>query len=66
MGNSQCWEFQGCSDKEQCPAFPDRGRECWKVSGTLCRGEKQGTPEQKYQDCVTLCKFMEGVLGGKL
>ncbi len=42
------------------PAYPDHGRDCWAVDGTLCRGEKQGSAEQKRQDCITLCKFMEG------
>ncbi len=66
MAQTSCWEFMKCSTKEKCPAFPDKGRSCWEVAGTLCRGEKQGTAEQKRQDCVTLCKFMEGVLGGTI
>ncbi len=66
MGNTQCWEFMSCTDKEKCPAYPDHGRTCWEVPGTLCRGETQGNAEQKRQDCITLCKFIEGVLGGKL
>lgn len=66
MGTTQCWEFMNCKDKEKCPAYPDHGRDCWEVPGTLCRGEVQRDAAKKRQDCITLCKFIEGVLGGKL
>lgn len=66
MAETKCWEFMECKVSQQCPAFPDRGRDCLEVTGTLCRGETQGTPEEKRRDCITLCKFLEGVLGGKL
>ncbi len=66
MSEKKCWEYSNCKYHATCPAYPDRGRDCWEVPGTLCRGHTQGTPEQKRQDCITLCKFMEGVLGGKV
>lgn len=66
MSEKRCWEFHKCGVEQKCPAYPDQGRECWKVTGTLCRGQVQGTAEQKKLDCVTLCQFMEGVLGGKV
>lgn len=33
-----CWDFMRCGDKvyENCPAYPNKGRECWKVTGTKC------------------------------
>jgi len=32
------------------------GRACWVVSGTLCKGEVQGTFAKKYKNCE-LCDF---------
>ncbi len=32
------------------------GRLCWVVSGTLCKGEMQGTFAKKVRDCLH-CKF---------
>lgn len=34
------------------------GRACWVVSGTLCRGELQGTFAQKYKNCEA-CDFYQ-------
>ncbi|MFH0824884.1 MAG: hypothetical protein V2B18_19190 [Pseudomonadota bacterium] len=65
MAELKCWEHMKCKNKELCPAHPDHGRDCWKIQGTLCRGERQGAPEDKYQDCLFKCAFLEGVLGGK-
>ncbi len=36
------------------------GRSCWVVSGTLCKGEIQGTFAQKFKSC-TLCDFYKHV-----
>ncbi|MFA6449894.1 MAG: hypothetical protein WCX65_10515 [bacterium] len=32
------------------------GRLCWKVSGTYCKGEVQGSFASKYANCV-MCDF---------
>lgn len=32
------------------------GRYCWRVAGTYCRGERQGTFAQKAEDCGK-CRF---------
>lgn len=66
MAQTKCWEYMKCVSRDKCPAFPDHGRDCWEISGTLCKGEKPLTKVEKRHDCVTLCKFMEGVLGGTL
>jgi methyl-accepting chemotaxis protein len=66
MGSQSCWEWMYCGAERGCPAYPNHGRDCWEVDGTLCRGEKQGAAQEKGQDCITLCKFMEGVFGGKI
>ncbi len=33
-----CWEFMKCPEetREACPAYPDKGLDCWKVTGTRC------------------------------
>ncbi len=36
------------------------GRSCWVVSGTLCKGEAQGTFAQKYKNCE-ICDFYQTV-----
>lgn len=30
-----CWEYNNCSPeiRSACPAYPDKGKECWKVTG---------------------------------
>ncbi len=43
-----CWEFKLCSKQtyEHCPAYPDRGLDCWKVTRTKC---EKGTIEAATQ-----------------
>ena len=54
-----------------CPAATDAGhnginggknagRHCWKVAGTLCGGNVQGTYAQKLVNCV-VCEFFKQV-----
>ena len=37
-----CWEAMECLEEthRSCPAYPDKGLDCWKVTGTKCA---QGT-----------------------
>lgn len=37
-----CWEFMQCQEStyRTCPAYPNKGLDCWKVTGTKCA---QGT-----------------------
>jgi methyl-accepting chemotaxis protein len=56
-----CWEFMKCLDtvREQCPAYlREKGRECWKVTGTKCKGGQLDLPtlEEKIKICRT-CDF---------
>ncbi len=47
MGNIlNCWNFKNCPKDtyEKCPAYPDRGMDCWKVTGTKC---EKGIIEKK-------------------
>ncbi len=54
-----------------CPCYTDKrlhgvhggtnaGRSCWVVSGTLCKGEVQGTFAQKFKSC-NICDFYKRV-----
>lgn len=60
-----CWEFKKCGreagglkSKELgvCPAYPDYGKQCARVAGTLCGGQVQGTFALKLGNCQK-CEF---------
>ena len=53
-----CWEFKNCGrDKDgSCPAYPDKGLDCWKVTGTMCGGVEQGDISTKIASCKA-CDF---------
>ncbi len=56
-----CWEFMNCPSEacEACPAYPDHGRECWKITSTRCKGGKfvKATLEEKILYCRNECYF---------
>lgn len=39
-----------------CPAYPDHGRHCARVVGTMCGGEIQGLFARKMLNCMK-CPF---------
>ena len=47
-------EFDGINDGES------RGRFCWAIAGTLCKGEVQGTYALKLKECLR-CDFLNRV-----
>jgi hypothetical protein len=60
-----CWEFKKCGREKGgsnektlgiCPAYPDQGRQCARVAGTLCGGVVQGTFASKLANCLK-CEF---------
>jgi hypothetical protein len=60
-----CWEYFNCgfaqggnNTKELgvCPVYPNQGTQCARVSGTLCRGKKQGVFASKLAGCMK-CEF---------
>lgn len=60
-GAPNCWEFNNCPEptRLRCPAYPDNGRECWKVTGTQCaegRDSKKSLSE-KILYCRNECLF---------
>jgi signal transduction histidine kinase len=54
---AQCWEIMRCgmditgSAAERCPAFPNYGRICWSVAGTLCETKVHCPVAVKIGDC---------------
>lgn len=61
-----CWEFLKCGREGVCPAYPDYGFDCYKVTGTECRGETQGSYEEKIAKCRATCAFYNDLLSGKI
>jgi hypothetical protein len=60
-----CWEFKKCGREAGgakaaslgvCPAYPDHGKNCMRISGTLCGGQVQGTFAMKLGNCMK-CDF---------
>ena len=46
----KCWEVKNCG-KIECPAYENRDRRCWIISGTYCRDEIQGSFREKIEAC---------------
>ncbi|MEW6348873.1 MAG: two-CW domain-containing protein [Thermodesulfobacteriota bacterium] len=57
-----CWEATKCGRERFCPAYPRNGRLCYAVTGTLCRGEKQGSYIEKIGRCRETCSFYAAVM----
>jgi hypothetical protein len=62
-----CWEFKKCGVEKMalrpgengvCPAYPDHGRHCARVSGTACDGRVQGPFSSKLATCMR-CGFYQ-------
>lgn len=55
-----CWEFMKCGPVtyQNCPAYPDNGLDCWKVTGTKCAGGtiEKATKAEKIMHC-NRCDF---------
>ena len=66
MTGTNCWEHRKCGKEKECPAYPNRGWECWNVEATLCRGDVQGTYDQKIGSCRTLCPYYNAVMSGSV
>ena len=69
-----CWELKKCgreaggakaAELGVCPAYPDHGRECWFVAGTMCGGAVQGTYAEKLGNCAQ-CDFYVKIMGGEI
>ena len=58
----RCWEATRCGREDICPAYPNNGRTCYAVTGTMCRGERQGTFKEKIEKCRSMCGFYKVIL----
>jgi hypothetical protein len=63
-----CWEFMNCgremagekaAELGVCPAWPNHGRVCAHVIGTLCGGQVEGCCAATISDCRD-CDFFKG------
>jgi signal transduction histidine kinase len=63
---TQCWEFIGCGVENvedvaaRCPAYPNYGRICWSVAGTLSDAKVRCARAEKLGDCRK-CEFYQRV-----
>ncbi|MCW5204285.1 hypothetical protein VT98_10673 [Candidatus Electrothrix communis] len=62
-----CWEYKQCGrekdgvhagEKGVCPVYPDHGKGCARVAGTLCGGKVQGEFVLKLLSCIK-CDFYQ-------
>jgi hypothetical protein len=63
-GGRLCWDIQACPMdlREKCPAWEFQcGHLCWFISGTMCKGEVQGSWENKMKICRE-CKVFHSML----
>jgi hypothetical protein len=51
-----CWEFKRCGYEKICPAYPDNGRTCARVRGTVCCDSRLNTFLKKLAKCMR-CSF---------
>jgi len=52
-----CWERLKCGQESKCPAYPNFGKTCFSIEGTLCNGGKQGKYLEKVNQCRDKCSF---------
>lgn len=58
-----CWEFMRCgaeASKSCVAVVEERGHDCWRVAGTMCGGEVQGSLAKKIATCRE-CDFYKFV-----
>jgi len=61
---AQCWEIMRCGVEKsenaetRCPAFPNYGRICWSVAGTLSETKVYCAVAEKLGDCPK-CPFYD-------
>jgi len=66
MPGTPCWQHLKCGRERECPAYPDRGFDCWNVEATMCRGERQGKYGDKVRYCRDICEYYDGVISGRI
>jgi hypothetical protein len=64
LSRFRCWEQTECSPgvRKKCIAHVARqGHLCWFLTGTMCKGQRQGSWGDKLRLCLD-CSFMRGLL----
>ena len=68
-GIPDCWDVTGCNGvvREVCPAYPDHGKECWKVTGTCCAQGSLVMKDltEKIIYCRNKCRFYKDNIKAK-
>jgi signal transduction histidine kinase len=64
LAQPACWEAVRCGRAgadaaDPCPAWPNFGRACWAIAGTLCEGRVRGTQAAILGDCGDCGFFRE-------
>ena len=61
-----CWDAENCSDdvRSTCPAYPDMGKVCWKITMTQCGNGKVRKMSllEKIIYCRNECAFYKKYL----
>ncbi len=58
-----CWVIRKCpmETRRTCPAWEFQiGHLCWFINGTMCRGQAQGSWQQKMKTCRQ-CEVFQGM-----
>ena len=63
---TNCWDYFQCDKANTCPAYPNHGLGCWEITGTMCRGERQGDREEKIGACRSDCGFHSALMCGDI
>ncbi len=63
MSTLNCWEFKNFPEGtfKKCSAYPDKGLDCWKVTGTKCdMGRFElASIEEKVEFCRKCAYYMK-------
>ncbi|MBF0328409.1 MAG: GGDEF domain-containing protein [Nitrospirae bacterium] len=54
----KCYEFFHCTSDKNCPAYNSPDPRCWTMPGTMCKGTKKDSLEEKLKDCADCDMFM--------
>jgi len=54
----ECWEIQNCN-RTDCPAYGDRQRRCWHLTGTQCESCNDDDFPSKLDNCAKCPVFLE-------
>ena len=61
--SKNCWEYTKCMLRKYCPAYPDHGRDCYYIKGTLCWSDTvdRVNIKKKVERCLE-CDFYNKII----